>query len=236
MRFFKDSGGAIATGHAAAAQPTYAPELPIIAWAFGGTPANISQTLQFLDGGLFAGFAFGGTAGLSQAYLALSNLYGRTSTAAGRAAFDYLFSHCATDDIEQFVCSPLSLRFRMLCCFSVANLMGILSLQAFKRIQSTTYQSEGDRIIYDPVVQKIVSANVIGVKKSQTPTAPTYVYHSLYDEIIPYSGAAAMVDRFCSHGIKSLIFETDIGPSEHGTSFSCLSFGLYCPDHRGYWL
>lgn len=50
------SGGAIATGWAAALQPSYAPELPILGWAQGGTPANISATVQYIDGGLFSGF------------------------------------------------------------------------------------------------------------------------------------------------------------------------------------
>ena len=40
---FGYSGGAIATGWAAALQPSYAPELTskLVGWSYGGTPANI---------------------------------------------------------------------------------------------------------------------------------------------------------------------------------------------------
>ena len=57
------SGGALATGWTSALQPTYAPELKLIAASFGGTyarlrcsgadagrPSNLSAVLNYLDG------------------------------------------------------------------------------------------------------------------------------------------------------------------------------------------
>jgi hypothetical protein len=38
------SGGAIATGWAAALQGNYAPELNVKGWSAGGTPANLTGT------------------------------------------------------------------------------------------------------------------------------------------------------------------------------------------------
>lgn len=38
------------TGWAAALHATYAPELNIKGWAFGGTPANVSSTLVQVEG------------------------------------------------------------------------------------------------------------------------------------------------------------------------------------------
>jgi hypothetical protein len=50
------SGGAIATGWAASLISSYAPELKVLGWASGGTPANLTGTPVFLDGGLYASF------------------------------------------------------------------------------------------------------------------------------------------------------------------------------------
>lgn len=44
------SGGAIATGWAAALHASYAPELNIKGWSMGGTPANTTAVLQTVDG------------------------------------------------------------------------------------------------------------------------------------------------------------------------------------------
>jgi hypothetical protein len=49
------SGGAIAQGWAAALQPSYAPDLNVVGIAHGGTPANLTATVEFLDGKLFSG-------------------------------------------------------------------------------------------------------------------------------------------------------------------------------------
>lgn len=50
------SGGAIATGWAASLQPSYAPELDIKGWAHGGTPANLTGTLLYINNTPFSGF------------------------------------------------------------------------------------------------------------------------------------------------------------------------------------
>ena len=49
------SGGAIAMGWASALKPSYAPELNIVGAAHGGTPANLTATLLFLEGQQGAG-------------------------------------------------------------------------------------------------------------------------------------------------------------------------------------
>jgi hypothetical protein len=41
---------------------------------------------------------------------------------------------------------------------------------------------------------------IIGVDRAETPTVPTFVYHAIKDEIIPYTNASSMVDRWCDAG------------------------------------
>jgi hypothetical protein len=57
------SGGAIATGWAAQLQPTYAPDINLVGFASGGTPADLEAAGDLMDGsltgGLFVGAAFG---------------------------------------------------------------------------------------------------------------------------------------------------------------------------------
>ena len=66
---------------------------------------------------------------LTSRYPELNSYYQQVATAEGKAAVEYCMSHCATDDISEF---------------------------AFKRLQSSTYTTLGDRLLYDPKVQRCV--------------------------------------------------------------------------------
>jgi hypothetical protein len=46
-----------------------------------------------------------------------------------------------------------------------------------------------------------------------TPPAPVYLYHSRFDELIPYPGVQALAKNYCDHGGK-VQFYTDF-LSEH---------------------
>ncbi len=59
------SGGAEATGWAAQLQPSYAPDVPLVGAAIGGTPAGPTAVAQFMDGGLFSGFEFAAAEGIA---------------------------------------------------------------------------------------------------------------------------------------------------------------------------
>lgn len=64
------SGGALASGWTAALVNAYAPELQdlIIGAAVGGLPANITETILAVDGGVFAGLVPNGVLGLVNQY------------------------------------------------------------------------------------------------------------------------------------------------------------------------
>jgi pimeloyl-ACP methyl ester carboxylesterase len=171
------SGGAIATGWAASLQPTYAPELDIKGWVQGGTPANLTGTLVFIDNTLFSGFIPAAVAGLAMpsAYGAeLNPIIDSILTPKGAKALETARTTCAVGDLIAF------------------PEMSLLS---------TEIQSLGDRLLYQPTIQAILSKNMLGVNKTEMPTAPVFVYHGTQDEVIPYSNASTMVKSWCSNGV-----------------------------------
>ncbi|KAJ5460758.1 uncharacterized protein N7458_002310 [Penicillium daleae] len=172
------SGGAIATGWAASLQPTYAPELDIKGWVQGGTPANLTGTLVFIDNTLFSGFIPAAVAGIAMpsAYGAeLNPIINKILTAKGAQALATARTTCAVGDLIAF------------------PEMSLLS---------TEIQSLGDRLLYEPTVQQVLSKNMLGVNKTEIPTAPVFVYHATQDEVIPYSNASTMVNSWCNNGVS----------------------------------
>ena len=170
------SGGAIATGWAASLQPNYAPELDIKGWAQGGTPSNLTGTLLFIDDTLFSGFIPPAIVGLSSpsAYGAqLQPLLKSVVTTKGQSVLDDAREKCAVEDIVDF---------------------------SEQSLFSTDIQTMGKSLIYDSTIQSVMKQNTMGVVKSETPTAPVFVYHATQDEIIPYANASTMVDAWCSYG------------------------------------
>ncbi|KAH8919015.1 LIP-domain-containing protein [Atractiella rhizophila] len=186
------SGGAIAAGWTAALQPTYAPELNIVAVAQGGTPANSTGTSVYLDGTLYAGFAVGGIAGFTNSYKSINTLWGKIATQHGKEAVEFSNSHCTTD---------------------------MLIAYAYQKIQSTVFTSAGDRLLYLPEVQKVGKDNTLGLVAHETPTAPLYVYHAVNDEIIPIVDTETMVASYCSNHIHSLIFDRITGDAGHTNTY-----------------
>lgn len=61
-----------------------------------------------------------------------------------------------------------------------------------------------------PAVRKVIEANRLG---KVMPTAPLYVYHSMFDELIPVAGPDALVDLYCTKGVE-LIYNRDVA-GEH---------------------
>ncbi|GAA1956974.1 lipase family protein [Kitasatospora viridis] len=59
------SGGANATGWAAQLQPGYAPDVPLVGAAIGGTPAAPRAVAKYIDGTSFAGFEFAAAYGVA---------------------------------------------------------------------------------------------------------------------------------------------------------------------------
>ena len=181
---FGYSGGAIASGWAAALQPSYAPEINAVGFAMGGTPSNVTSTVVALNGGLFAGFGVSGVTGLLYTYPKLLAWIQHKLTKAGEEALEFSRNHCMLDVLLKFPFEPL------------------LSDKLFK---------DGAELLYDPLVRSVISDIVMGYKKSETPTAPVYMFHGQHDEVIPFKSAIQTGRDWANNGADVYFEElTDI--------------------------
>ncbi|KAL4862477.1 hypothetical protein BDV12DRAFT_203019 [Aspergillus spectabilis] len=170
------SGGALATAWGASLQPSYAPDLNIKGWVAGGTPSNMTGTLLNLDNGPYSGFIPAAIDGLCKpsAYGAeLQPVINNIVTAEGQSFLDFANSHCFLADLVNF---------------------------RNRSIFSTDVQNLGPALIQQPTIQSILSENVLGALREETPNFPVFVYHGIEDAVIPYRDAATMVDEWCSNG------------------------------------
>jgi len=170
------SGGSVATSWAASLHNAYAPELPVLGWATGGTVANITGTLLHLDGTTFAGFLPAAVDGLLKpsAYGAqLEPVVDRIITPYGRSILDFADEFCGAE---------------VLLVFPGGSIL------------STGFQSEGRGLLYDPVVRPILQQCTLGVNRNETPTAPIYMFHASQDEVIPYDDAITLRNSWCNDG------------------------------------
>lgn len=65
--------------------------------------------------------------------------------------------------------------------------------------QSVKQLSDSPDPLREPVAQEVLAINKMG---SLAPTAPVMLWHSKFDELIPYRVAPALRDRWCEQGTK----------------------------------
>ncbi|KAK5999353.1 hypothetical protein QM012_005571 [Aureobasidium pullulans] len=186
------SGGAIATGWAASLISSYAPELNVLGWAQGGTPANLTGTAVFIDGTAFAGFLPQALVGLSapSAYGAqLDPVINRIITPKGRSILDVSKQICGVENLFTF---------------------------AFGQIQSTDVQTLGNKVFYEPTIAEVLEKCVMGVNSNETPKAPVYMYHATNDEIIPYANASTLYSDWCADDAS--VHFTTVANGGHATT------------------
>ncbi|MCO5599620.1 hypothetical protein L7F22_053726 [Adiantum nelumboides] len=146
--------------------------------AYGGTPVDTKGSFDYINGGLFAGFAGAGVLGLMKAYPDLS---------------DFVYSHLS-DDGNKALEKAQGPNF---CIGSVAT--GFPFTDFFKYINVTDPLSQ-------PVAKKVLQSETLLKSASSNPDAiavPTYprlVLHSLLDEIIPYNDTKVYVQEQCDAG------------------------------------
>lgn len=145
-------------------------------WAKGGTVANITGTLLFLDGTTFAGFLPAAVDGLNKpsAYHAqLNPIIESIVTPYGQSILNFANEFCGAEDILAF---------------------------AGGSILSTGFQSLGHNLVYEPTIVSILEQCIMGRYANETPTAPVYMFHASQDEIIPYTNATTLRDAWCNDG------------------------------------
>ncbi|KAF1825149.1 LIP-domain-containing protein [Dissoconium aciculare CBS 342.82] len=170
------SGGAIATGWAAALHNNYAPELNIKGWSSGGTPANITGTALYIDNTTFSGFLPSAIVGLST-----YNAYGTELRPVidsiigpkGREALTFTSQNCATANLAKY---------------PNTSIFGL------------DFQSLGKALFYQPTIAAILKDSTLGLVASEVPIAPVNLYHAINDEIIPYANASTLYTNWCNQG------------------------------------
>ena len=179
------SGGAIASGWTAALHPSYASSVNAKGFAMGGTPANITGTLLKLDKGLFSAFAIAGLTGISYANDNLLEWLSPRLTAKGRRAIEFARSHCLVSTLLRY---------------------------PFSRVVSDDFIRGGSHLLEEPIVTNILKDYVMGAKKSQTPSAPVFMYHGVNDEVIPYGDAIKAGEMWAAHG-ADVLFQSNTFPT-----------------------
>jgi hypothetical protein len=82
--------------------------------------------------------------------------------------------------------------------------------EALYAFQSVKQYSDSPDPLSEPIAQQVLGLNKMG---ASAPTAPVYLYHSKFDELIPWAVAKSLNDAWCSKGAKVTMY-TDYA-SEH---------------------
>lgn len=164
------SGGSLASGWAAALQPSYAPELCFEGAALGGTVPNISSALNSINNGPFGGLAFGAITGLSRAHRNFTEWLDTNLVPSKKAQFQQIASRC---------------------------MIGENSQGDFQDIYS--YFINGASSFDDPVPQSVLQLDgqlgVVG-----TPTMPLFIYKAVADEVSRVEDTDQLVQQYCNAG------------------------------------
>lgn len=174
------SGGTIATGWAAALQPTYAKELKrhLLGACMGGFVTNITATAVGVDGTLFAGLIANAVIGIVNENK-LDKLMDTLIVPARVATYNAAKSLCLCPSIIHYAYD----RF-----FSGPRKMINIGWEFFQV----------------PVIKKILDKNILGLHKGDPmPEIPIFVYHGQRDTLVPYKLAEKIYHEWCDWGIQS---------------------------------
>lgn len=188
IALFGYSGGSLASGWAAALQPTYAEELGqyLKGAALGGFVTNITETVLAVEGTVFAGLTASGIAGLSNVYPYLKKLISEQLVEAKKKSYQAAFEKCLPGSVLHF---------------------------AFKKFFSgeNRYVKDGWDIFEDEKVIEILDENTLALDEDNpdTPQIPLFVFHGTEDTIVPFVNSQRAYDNWCDWGIESFEFAVD---------------------------
>ncbi|WP_162932475.1 lipase family protein [Solimonas sp. K1W22B-7] len=164
------SGGALATAWAAALHPGYAPELNLVGAASGGTPADVFSVVQAAEGGPFFNLIFSAVVGANRAYPNL--LPASIINEAGRAAIEKVRDGCVGG----------------------GGVLGI-GLGGARLSDYTTHPDP-----FNSPGALAVKPKVTLPQPGRTPTIDMFIYHEIFDELIPIAGTDKLVEQWCADG------------------------------------
>ncbi|PWN91147.1 lipase A [Acaromyces ingoldii] len=170
------SGGAHATAWAQNLRDSYAPDVNIIGAVHGGTPVDLRNTFNYLNGGLFSGFAADGLVGASNAYPEINDYLQKIATDKGKSDLAMLHKDNT-------------------CLIQIVTALPFVDFYKEVTIQNPLDQSPAKEVLAAESLLSNVSTKAIAV-----PTYPQMQFHGSGDEIIPPSDHQVFVDQQCAKG------------------------------------
>jgi len=168
------SQGGGGSAWASVLQPTYAPELNLLADASGGVPADPKAVGDSLNANAGAAFLLDALIGNQVAYPKQWQ-FTPLLNPAGIAAVATIKQQCVSDSLTTF---------------------------AFKDLN--TYLTPGHTLAQfeaTPGVTAVTAANQLAAQPA--PRVPVYQYHSAADEIVPLAQATALHQKWCTEGVRT---------------------------------
>jgi Secretory lipase len=180
------SGGAIASTWAGALAPGYAPELNIVAVAAGGIFPDIDYTMSTLDGSIWYGVQIGALVAVNRAYPQLE--LGHLLNAAGQAL-------AALDGQDAFGCG------------------GAASDEPGGDAAEFTIYPSSAALAAAPPVENVLDKLTMETAAS-VPTAPSFFYNAVNDELAHIQPVDQLVAYYCAHG-ATIDYDRDPVASSH---------------------
>ena len=165
------SGGAIASNWAEALAPEYAPELQIVAVAAGGIFPDVDYTVSTLDGSPWYGVQLGVLVAAGRAYPALQPSLLLNATGQALAAQD-------AQDADG-------------CAGAATNAPG------GNAAEYTVYPTS-EALAAAPRVKQVLDN--LNLDRAPVPTAPSFFYNAIGDELAHIGPVDQMVARYCAAG------------------------------------
>lgn len=167
---YSQGGGAVAA--AAELAPEYAPDLDIKGGYAGAPPADLSATLEQIDGTALTG-AIGYTInGLVEAYPDLSEILDAEINDSGRTMLAGVGNQCLAETLLHH---------------------GFQTTNQYTR----TGESLSEVIARTPRIQEIIDEQRIG---KRTPDVPMLIQHGTQDDIVPYGQGRQLALDWCDNG------------------------------------
>jgi hypothetical protein len=182
------SGGAIASTWAEALARQYAPELNIVAVAAGGIFPDIDYTISTMDGSIWYGVEIGVLVAVDRAYPRLN--LGHRLTAAGRAL-------AAADGRDAFGCA------------------GAASNEPGGNASEFTIYPSSHALASAPPVENVLGKLTMETA-SPVPTAPSFFYNAINDELARIQPVDQLVAYYCGHGATIDYDRDPVGGSHVG--------------------
>ncbi|RLV89001.1 Lipase 1 [Spathaspora sp. JA1] len=182
------SGGSLASGWAAALQPTYAPELKknLIGASLGGFVTNITAVAESVDGSPVGGLTPLALVGLGNEYPAVKKIIDQNIAPKHKEKFSVAERECLVP--------------------ALVNFLGTNTLTG-----ADPMIPAGFSILKDPTMKKIIDANcIVNLNSSFVPQIPIFVYHGTLDKVVPIRDVKTTYKNWCKWGIKSFEFAESI--------------------------